>query len=97
MIFLLFGTIVGPFCEEWVFRGFLFGGFAARRHPVAAAIVSSAIFAVAHWYSFFGTIWVFLFGMLMCGIVWKTRTLWPSILIHMIFNGIVFSSLVANY
>jgi membrane protease YdiL (CAAX protease family) len=82
---LLAGALVAPICEEVFFRGFALPGF-ARAMPIWAAIViSSLLFGVAH--IDLGTLAPLIVIGLLLGVVrWKTRSLWPSTLLHTLNN-----------
>lgn len=84
---LLVATFIAPICEEIFFRGFLFMGL-ARRIPIGWAIViSSLLFAIAHGDpgSF---IVLFIIGLALAFLRWRTQSLWPSILLHTVNNGL---------
>lgn len=84
---LLASVLVAPICEETFFRGFVFAGF-LNRMPVAVAIVlSSLLFAIAH--ADLGSFAVlFSIGLALAFIRWRTRSLWPGILLHLLNNGV---------
>ncbi len=84
---LLASVLVAPFCEETFFRGFVFAGFLGRM-PIAVAIVLSALFfAVAH--ADPGSFAVLFFiGLALAFIRWRTCSLWPGILLHLLNNGV---------
>ncbi|HLJ36563.1 MAG TPA: CPBP family intramembrane glutamic endopeptidase, partial [Ktedonobacteraceae bacterium] len=84
---LLVAVFVAPFCEEIFFRGFIFMGL-RRAMPVGIAIVASSfLFAIAH--ADLGSFAVlFIIGIVLAFIRWRTRSLWPGIFLHMLNNGI---------
>lgn len=84
---LLVSVVVAPVCEEMFFRSFLFMGL-LRIFPLWAAILLSAfLFAVAH--VDIGSFAVlFIIGLALAFVRWRTRSLWPSILLHMLNNTI---------
>ncbi|MBM4438986.1 MAG: CPBP family intramembrane metalloprotease [Candidatus Rokubacteria bacterium] len=87
-------VIAAPFFEEIVFRGLLFATFRRRFGTLAAALASSAIFAVAHGYGVVG-----LFSVLWSGVLWawayeRTRSLWPGMLAHALVNLLASLSLL---
>ncbi len=84
---LLAAVIVAPFCEEVFFRGFVFPGL-RRGMPVGwAIIVSSLLFAASHVDP--GSFAVlFIIGLALAALRWRTRSIWPPILLHMLNNGI---------
>lgn len=84
---LLAAVFVAPFCEEIFFRGFLFPGL-LRSMPVGWAIVlSSLFFAVAH--ADAGSFAVlFIIGLALAYLRWRTNSLWPGMFLHFINNGL---------
>jgi uncharacterized protein len=84
---LLAAVFVAPFCEEVFFRGFVFPGL-RRKMPVALAIVTSSfLFAVAH--ADIGSFAVLLvIGLMLAFVRWRTGSIWPGMLLHMLNNGI---------
>ena len=79
----IFDTVIlTPICEEIVFRGLLFGTL-RRRLPLApAAVLSAAIFAVAHGYGILGFAAVFWSGLLWAWAYERTGSLLPSMAAH---------------
>lgn len=49
LYFYFVTLLLGPICEEFFFRGFIFRGLRSRWPFWAAALVSAAFFAVTHW------------------------------------------------
>lgn len=84
---LLVAVIVAPFCEEIFFRGFVFMGM-SKAMPVWLAVIASAfIFAFAH--ADLGSFAVlFIIGIALAFLRWRTHSLWPGILLHMLNNGL---------
>ncbi len=83
---LVVGCLAAPFIEEVVFRGILFAGFRNRFGDFTAALLSSALFAAVHYYSFIGSLSVFLIGMVLCLLYDRGRTLWIPIIAHSLIN-----------
>ena len=90
---LFVAVFVAPFCEEVFFRGFVFAGL-LRGMPVGWAIVLSAlIFAVAHGDP--GSFAVLLIiGLALAFLRWRTKSLWPGILLHTLNNGVAALAIV---
>jgi len=86
---ILFGCLVAPFVEEFIFRGFLFTGLRRWKGPVAAAIVSSFLFSIMHGYSGSGTILIACFGLLMCRLYRRTGTLLVPMGVHSLTNALL--------
>lgn len=92
VLFLLL-AILPAVCEELTFRGVIFRGFLNSRGPWAAIIGSAFCFGLMH-LSLFRMFPTFVLGVLAGYAAWKTRSLWPAILIHLLNNGMVVLSLV---
>ena len=84
---LFAAVFIAPFCEEVFFRGFVFPGL-RRAMPVGWAIVlSSLLFAVAH--ADPGSFAVlFIIGLALAFLRWRTGSIWPGMILHMLNNGI---------
>ena len=69
-----------PIMEELLFRGILFGSFVSSFSYKIAMVLSAAIFALSHltisWPS------VFLIGILLAWIYWRTDNLAVTMVIH---------------
>lgn len=83
-------VVIAPITEEIIFRGFMFKGI--RRHLpfVVTALAVSGIFGLVHGQWNVG-LDVFAMSMISCYLVEKTRSLWPSIFLHVLKNGVAFS------
>ena len=84
---LLVAVFIAPFCEEIFFRGFVFQGL-RRGMPVGWAIMLSALlFGVAH--ADPGSFAVlFIIGVALAFLRWRTKSIWPGMILHMLNNGI---------
>jgi len=79
----VFDTVVlTPVFEEIVFRGLVFGTLRRRFGLSTAAVLSAAVFAVAHGYGVLGFAAVFWSGLLWAWAYERTGSLWPSIGLH---------------
>ncbi len=84
---LIASVVVAPFCEEVFFRGFVFMGLLRAMSPVWAILLSAFIFALAH--ADPGSFAVlFIIGIALAFLRWRTRSLWPGILLHFLNNGV---------
>lgn len=98
-------VILPPLVEEIVARGFLFTGLRSKLPFLGAAVITSLLFAAAHLGAAEdGLLWVagidtFVLSMVMCRLREKTGSLWPSIGMHFIKNGLAFFVLfnIAQY
>jgi membrane protease YdiL (CAAX protease family) len=84
---LLASVLIAPFCEEIFFRGFVFAGFLRAMSPGWAIFLSALVFAVAH--ADPGSFAVLFFiGLALALLRWRTNSLWPSVLLHLLNNGL---------
>ncbi len=79
-------VIAAPFCEEIVFRGYLYSASKRFAGPWAAGICSALIFGAAHG-SIAALLPLFVFGCALAFIYEKTGSLWAPIGVHFCFNG----------
>lgn len=76
--------------EEILFRGFILTRLNALfRSPAAAIVVSSLVFGSLHFYQGpIGVVQTTAVGLILAILVTVTRTLWPAILAHTLFDTI---------
>lgn len=88
-------VIVAPVAEEILFRGYLFGKLRKYMPVWGAIVVSSLLFAAVHgqWNVGFD---VFALAIVLCLLRIVSGSLWPSILLHMVKNGVAFYFLFIN-
>jgi membrane protease YdiL (CAAX protease family) len=86
-------SIAAPFGEETFFRGLLFTGLAQRVPVWLAAAISAMLFSFAH-FEKFQVLPIFVVGLGLAFVYYRTKSLWCSMVAHATFNGI---SLVAAY
>ncbi len=86
MATLLTVVIIAPLAEEALFRGVIFPGLRERWGQVAGVLVSSALFALIHfqWYQF---VPILMLGILLAWLTSATRSIWPAVMCHAIFNA----------
>lgn len=92
---LLLNFFVG-LSEELLFRGFLFGGLRQRFRLITAIMLSSVAFGMLHLINagagqslpetLFQIINAAALGTLFCGLVLQANSLWPAIILHMVWN-----------
>jgi membrane protease YdiL (CAAX protease family) len=85
--FVFMATVIAPVCEELFFRGFLHGWFCAWMPRPVSWVVTSALFAAAHWH-FPTFLPLFLLGGVLVLLYEITGSLWTSVLLHTLFNSI---------
>ncbi len=78
------GGVIEPIGEELLFRGVLMS-FLERWGGWVAVTLSSAVFSVAHGVNLV-TLDAFVVGV-GCGmLLWVTRSIWPSFVVHIVYN-----------
>lgn len=83
---LFVAVFIAPTCEELFFRSFTFMGLRNGMAPSMAIVLSALIFGVAH--GDFGSFPVLLIiGLALAIVRWRTRSVWPGILLHTLNNG----------
>ena len=93
---LLVGLLPG-FCEEILFRGYVQGRLLKRWSPMAAILLSSLLFAVAH-IDPLHVCAVFPTGIWLGVIAYRADSIWPTILCHFANNflAVIVSNLSAE-
>jgi hypothetical protein len=81
----LLAVLAAPVFEEFLFRGLVFGGLRRSQGFLAAALASSAIFAVVHPPVSMAP--VFVLGLLTAAARERTGTLLAPVLVHAAFNA----------
>jgi hypothetical protein len=92
---LLEYVIFAPIFEEVAFRGLLYATLRRRLAFFPAAMISAAIFALAHGYSLIGFISVFWSGFLWAWIYERTGSLIPGMVAHAVNNLLVCLTVMA--
>jgi len=100
LIMLILGGLLVPIAEEVLFRGVLYRWLRQFLRPWIAIPISSALFGLLH-----GDIAVagatFVMGIVLAWFYERSHSLWPSIVIHAVNNGLklalLYGLLVAGY
>ena len=85
LLMLGLALVVAPLGEEILFRGFFLQGLTRRWGFWPAAIVTSAVFALAHLLPYL-YVPVFIMGLAFAWLFWRTGSLWASIAAHATMN-----------
>ena len=90
-IFLFLAVVImAPIGEEIVFRGFLQKFLEEHWKDITRAVlVTSLFFAMIHFNPFW-TVQIYLLGVILGFLSWKTNSIIPSIVLHSMNNGIAF-------
>ena len=76
-------SLSAGFCEELLYRGFLFLWLQQWFGILPAAVLSSLIFGLGHAYQgWLGVVKTSCFGAVLMFLVWLSGSLWPAILLH---------------
>lgn len=85
---LISGCLLAPLVEEAIFRGAIERRLLETKwNPWFAIVISALLFAIPHFslYAVFSC-----FGILVGWLYYRTRSIWPGILVHFLFNTISF-------
>jgi membrane protease YdiL (CAAX protease family) len=88
----LVAVVMAPVVEEVLFRGIILQRWAEKWGTKNAVIASSALFAVGH----VELLGHFVFGVAMCALYMRTKSLWVPIATHALNNGIVTVTTLAS-
>lgn len=87
---ILAGVILAPITEEIIFRGVVLRSMLKMRwHPWVAIPLSALIFSFIHGTTY-QTIDILPFGIIVGWLYWRTKSLLPGIVIHIVNNFIAF-------
>lgn len=78
-------VLIGPVCEEIIFRGIILEGLSQKYNTIKALIFSSLIFGLIHFQPL-QIISAFFAGLIFGWIYLKTQSLWVVIVLHVINN-----------
>ncbi len=87
--FLALAVLFGPFAEELLFRGWMYTSLRARFSLPVAVVVTSVLFALAHWEStHLYALAVLPVGLALAAIRERTGSIAASITFHALYNGV---------
>jgi membrane protease YdiL (CAAX protease family) len=86
---LALAVVAAPLCEEFIFRGLIYGGLRRSTSAVPAMLASAAIFAVIH--PPLSMLPVFVLGLCTAWTYERSKTLLAPMLVHAIYNAAVMS------
>jgi membrane protease YdiL (CAAX protease family) len=89
---LIAGCIVVPVMEEFVVRGFVFRGWSQSfLGPTGAILLSSILWALVHTqYDWLGQFWIFVMGLALGYIRWRSNSTWLTVMLHSAMNTVLF-------
>ena len=88
-------VIIAPIAEEVLFRGYLLAKLKKYAPVWLAVLLTSLLFGIVHFQWNVG-IDVFVLSLVLCFLRLVSGSLWPSIMLHMLKNGIAFYFLFVN-
>lgn len=87
-------AVLGPICEEVIFRGYFFNFFKHYSSAWFAVFASAAVFSLAHNTPILLP-YFFAMGVILAVIYAKTRTIIPCMVVHILYNLLVTLAAVA--
>ncbi|MFM7333939.1 MAG: lysostaphin resistance A-like protein [Tabrizicola sp.] len=94
--FLALNTLLIALSEEWMFRGILFRALAIRRRIWPALLITSVVFGSVHVLNGFTysnltqssvqAVAAMMTGLLLGALLVRTGSIWPSVVLHMVWN-----------
>lgn len=79
-------ALIGPFSEEFVFRGMIFNGYRRDGNTFGALILSALVFGCMHM-NLNQACYAFVLGIALALLMVATESIWPSFLMHLLING----------
>ena len=86
IVMLFMVAMFGPFCEEFVFRGIIYGGYRKEGSLFSAVILSGLLFGLMHM-NLNQACYAFVIGIAFALLVEATGSIFSSILCHFVFNA----------
>jgi membrane protease YdiL (CAAX protease family) len=86
-LIVLAAVVVASIAEEMLFRGFLQGALERSMDVTKAVLLSAFIFTLLH----FNPWWlidILVAGVFLGVMSWKSRSLWPCVIVHAVNNGL---------
>lgn len=87
-------AVLAPIVEELTFRGLGFASVSAAVGPAAAIVITALAFGLAHGLVVALPI-LSLFGGILAWLRWRTGSMYPSMLLHGLFNGLALIAAVS--
>jgi membrane protease YdiL (CAAX protease family) len=86
---LALAVVAAPLCEEFIFRGLIYGGLRRSMKAPQAMLMSAAIFAVVH--PPLSMLPVFVLGLCTAWTYERSKTLLAPMLVHATYNAVILS------
>ncbi len=83
---VLLALVIAPLAEEALFRGVIYAGLRDRYGELVGLVVSAGVFAALH-FEIYVFAPIFMLGLLLGWIVSRSRSVWPAVITHALFNA----------
>jgi hypothetical protein len=83
-------VLAAPLCEEFIFRGLIFGGLRRSMPAAQAIVISAAVFAAVH--PTLSLLPVFVLGLCTAWVYERNKTLLAPMLVHAAYNAAMVAS-----
>ena len=83
----MLAVVAVPLCQEFIFRGLIFGGLRRSVGLMPGTLMSAALFAIVHPPG--SMLPMFLLGLLTAYVYDKTRALLAPVLVHAAFSAVL--------
>ena len=84
---LVLAVVLAPLCEEFIFRGLVFGGLRRSTGLLPAMVLSAALFAIVH--PPVSMLPVFALGLCTAWVYERSKGLLAPMLVHAVYNGAI--------
>ena len=85
------GCLVAPLVEEAIFRGAIERRLLEKNwNPWYAIVISAVMFAIPH--ASLYTLFLSCFGIFVGWLYYRTRSIWPGILVHALYNSLAIAA-----
>jgi len=84
-LMIIYAVIIGPFIEELIFRGIILPGIANRFNFFSGVIFSTLTWSILH-FQWNIIIFTSIFGIVLSYMYYRTQSLWPTFITHVLKN-----------
>ncbi|MEA1959525.1 MAG: type II CAAX endopeptidase family protein [Chloroflexota bacterium] len=92
----VFAVVVAPLAEETFFRGFIFQGLRKRFGYGWGVFISALLFSLAHLQPG-ALVPIFFLGLMLAWLYAKTKSIWPCIFAHFVYNSLALTFMIISY